>query len=307
MTARRGGRARRTRRRMPALVIVAVSVGVVMFGGLVWIVASDQGGDAPNVVDEPGVSHVHGLGINPADDSLIVATHFGSFRLPADGGEAERIGDSYQDTMGFTVAGPDNFLGSGHPDVAGMRAGQPTRLGLIESRDAGDTWMILSLGDEVDFHALAFAHDQVYGWDSRTGRLMVSADRREWETLATLDLYGFVVDPADADHLVGASPDGLLESTNGGRAWTAVDGPPLVTVSWDRDAGLWGVEANGVVWRRVGSDWDEAGRLPGEPQAFVATAEVLYAAVHDEDERTAIYESTDDGRTWDVRYRDPAQ
>ena len=50
----------------------------------------------------------HELG-EPADGSLIVATRYGSFRLPAGDGDAERIGDSYQDTMGFTVAGPDHF------------------------------------------------------------------------------------------------------------------------------------------------------------------------------------------------------
>ena len=101
---------------------------------------------------------MHGLGVNPSDDTLIVATHTGSFRLSADSGEPERIGDSYRDTMGFTVAGPDHFLGSGHPDVAGLQAGDPTRLGLTESTDGGLTWAIQSLGDEVDFHGLAFAH-----------------------------------------------------------------------------------------------------------------------------------------------------
>ena len=113
---------------------------------------------------------MHGLGINPADGSLIVATHYGSFRIPVGQNEATRIGGDYQDTMGFTVEGPNHFLGSGHPDLAGMRAGQPAQLGLIESTDAGETWTALSLSGEVDFHGLAFAHDQVYGWDAGTGR-----------------------------------------------------------------------------------------------------------------------------------------
>jgi hypothetical protein len=30
---------------------------------------------------------------------------------------AERLGDRYQDTMGFTIVGPNRFLGSGHPDL----------------------------------------------------------------------------------------------------------------------------------------------------------------------------------------------
>jgi photosystem II stability/assembly factor-like uncharacterized protein len=250
------------------------------------------------------VSHVHGLGINPADGSLIVATHYGSFRIPPGGDEAVRIGDSFQDTMGFTVAGPDHFLGSGHPDLEGARAGRPSRLGLIESTDAGVTWTAISLSGDVDFHGLAFAHGQVYGWDATTGRFMVSSNRRDWDTRATLDLFGFAIDPDAADHIIAAGPDGLTESTDGGRTWTRADGPRLVSVSWNPDAGLWGADASGVVWHRDGSEWNRAGELPGEPQTLLATPDALYAAAHDDDAVTAIYRSNDDGATWELRYRD---
>lgn len=301
-------RRRPARRRLPVPPTVLLAVAVVGLAAILWALAADGGDDAtPSGADVPGVEHVHGLGINPADGSLIVATHFGSFRVPADGGDAARIGDSFQDTMGFTVAGPDRFFGSGHPDIQAMQDGQPTRLGLIESTDAGANWTILSLGGEVDFHGLAYAHDQVYGWDSGTGRFMVSTDKREWETRSTLDLLGFAVDPDDADHIVGAGPDGLAESTDGGRNWADADGPRLVALSWDADAGLWGANQRGDVWRRNGSDWEQPGALPGEAQAFLATENVLYAAAHDADDRTAIYQSTDEGRSWDLRYRDPAE
>ncbi len=113
---------RRFRRdQISLLVTVVIAVPVVMWAGVRF---AGQDDDRPVVVaDDPGVSHVHGLGINPSDRSLIIATHFGSFRLPAGGDVATRIGDSFQDTMGFTVAGPDNFLGSGHPDLAAARSG----------------------------------------------------------------------------------------------------------------------------------------------------------------------------------------
>jgi len=305
---------RRTRRRGAQLALTVAAV--IAVGALVWVGmrVADRDGD-PSLrmgADDPGVSHVHGLGINPADGSLIVATHNGSFRIADDRDTAERIGDSFQDTMGFTVAGPDHFLGSGHPDVPAMRAGQPTQLGLIESTDAGKTWTILSLGGAADFHGLADAHDQVYGWDAGTGRFMVSTDKRKWETRSTVDLYSFAVDPDDADHIIGGQPDGLLpggltESADGGRTWTEAEGPDLVVVSWDADAGLWGAERGGAVWHRSTSGWERAGEVPGASQAFLATADALYAAVHDADDRTAIYRSTDDGRTWDLRYRDAAQ
>ncbi len=75
--------------------------------------------DDPGVAAPPGssVAHVHGLGIDPADESLVVATRSGLFRAPAGQQRAERIGDRRQDTMGFSVVGPGRYLGSGHPDL----------------------------------------------------------------------------------------------------------------------------------------------------------------------------------------------
>jgi hypothetical protein len=66
---------------------------------------------------------------------------------------AERVGDSYQDTMGFTVVGPNRFLGSGHPATDDL----PPLLGLIESTDAGKTWEHVSLLGEADSHVLRSA------------------------------------------------------------------------------------------------------------------------------------------------------
>jgi hypothetical protein len=283
-----------------AAVAVAVVIVVVMSGG-------DDDPRPDDLAGDPGVSHVHGLGVNPTDGSLIVATHYGSFRIAADSDEAERIGESFQDTMGFTVVGPDRFYGSGHPDVAGMQAGQPGLLGLIESVDAGESWSNVSLSGRVDFHALAFAHDHVYGWDSGTQRFMVSADGREWEARSTLAMYGFAVDPDDADHIMAATPEGLVESNDGGRTWSDLAGPALLTLSWDADAGLWGADSSGVVFQHEDGDWTQPGALPGSPQAFLATGDGLYAAAHDADGVTAIYQSTDGGVTWDLRYRDPEQ
>ena len=257
-------------------------------------------------VGDPGVSHVHGLGVNPADGTLYVATHHGAFGLGPDR-KLKRVGESYQDTMGFTVAGADRFLGSGHPDTKGFRQGQPPRLGLIESTDAGETWRSLSLSGEVDFHALAFSHGRVYGWDSGSGRFMVSSDTKTWETRSALPLTGFAVNPADEAHVLGAGPDGLLVSRDGGRTWAATPGPPLVVFSWDAAAGLVGVTDGGAVHHSLdaGTTWVPAGQVPGSPQAVLASAKSWYAAAADEGGTTGIYRSNDAGRNWELYYRDP--
>jgi hypothetical protein len=86
---------------------------------LLMVGAGCSGGDraaAPSqaVAEDPGVVHVHGLGINPRDGALFAATHTGLFVIGD--GTATRVTERFQDTMGFTVVGPDYFLGSGHPD-----------------------------------------------------------------------------------------------------------------------------------------------------------------------------------------------
>lgn len=62
---------------------------------------------------DPGTGHLHGLGVDPADNTVYAAGHLGVFRLSS--GKAVRVADRYQDTMGFTVTGPSTFLASGHP------------------------------------------------------------------------------------------------------------------------------------------------------------------------------------------------
>jgi hypothetical protein len=124
---------------------------------------SDEASDRRAVIEDPGPVHVHGLGVNPADGALFVATHTGLFRAGPGERRARRVAGRYQDTMGFTVTGPDRFLGSGHPDG---REDLPPFLGLIRSTDAGRTWEPVSLLGERDFHVLEAAGERIYGYGS---------------------------------------------------------------------------------------------------------------------------------------------
>lgn len=58
--------------------------------------------------------HIHGLGINPSDDKLYVATHYGLYTVEPDQAP-QRVGELSQDFMGFTVAGPDEFWPAATP------------------------------------------------------------------------------------------------------------------------------------------------------------------------------------------------
>ncbi|MFP5318853.1 MAG: F510_1955 family glycosylhydrolase [Acidimicrobiia bacterium] len=283
--------------------LAAAAAGLAIVVALLFSTRSE-----PNAIPDAGQSlaHIHGLGVNPADNELYAATHFGLFRVPPRGAP-QRVSAAVQDTMGFTVVGADHFLASGHPDIRDQRLrgpGSPPLLGLIESTDAGRSWAPLSLLGAADFHSLAVAHGNVYGYDSTGSRFMVSPDRQQWETRSTLVLGAFAVDPGDAEHVVASAEGGLLHSRDGGRNWQFVEGPSLVVLSWGPQLGLWGVSAEGETYRYVEDGWELRRRLPGEPQALLVTEAELFAATTGPD-GVAIHVSADAAESWRLRYSEP--
>lgn len=272
----------------------------------VAVLAGCGGGDdeeafegVPLEQQDPGPVHVHGLGINPADGALFIATHTGLFRVAPGKTKAERVGKRHQDTMGFSVAGPDRFLGSGHPD---LRDDLPPLLGLIESRDAGRTWEPVSLLGEVDFHVLRSAGKRVYGFDSTSGRLLASSDGgRTWGRRSTPEpLLDLVPHPSKPSTLVAAGSL-LYRSTDSGRTWSPLGGEPGY-LAWPRADRLYEVNGEGriLVSRNGGETWHPLGRVGGQPAAFLAvSADELYVALHD----GTIEVSRDAGRSWSIRSR----
>jgi hypothetical protein len=270
----------------------------------------DGGGATPNsspqrpqVIDS-GAVHVHGLGVNPGDRALFIATHTGLFRA-ADGDlRAERVADRYQDTMGFTVLGPDRFLASGHPDG---RERQPPFLGLIESRDAGRTWRSVSLRGRRDFHVLEASGDRVYGFGSdfetrRSGLLVSDDGGRSWdERRAPGTLISMAIDPRDRDRVVASSEERLYLSTDAGSSWRPLDAPPAL-LAWPQPRRVFAAALDGTVSRGDESlaSWRPVGAAGGEPAAFDGERSgELYVALHD----GAVKRSSDGGASWSMRSR----
>ena len=281
---------------------IASALGVVL---LIALVAAGCSGNPSSsslpVAEDPGLVHVHGLGINPRDGALYAATHTGLFIVRD--GSASRVADRYQDTMGFTVVGPDHFIASGHPDFQDpklLKAGRPPLLGLVESRDAGRSWEPASLLGEVDFHVLEVAHGKVYGFDATGGRFMVSRDRRRWQTRSTASLFDFAVSPRDDELILATTERGLMRSADGGRHWRSAGGPAVALLEWDRPEALWAVAGDGRLWLSAdaGRTWERRGELGGPPEALLAQAGTLYAAVQEQ----GIRSSTDEGASWRVLY-----
>jgi hypothetical protein len=182
----------------------------------------------------------------------------------------------------------------------------PPLLGLIESTDAGKTWNSRSLLGDVDFHALGTAGGRIYGWDSTSGRLMTSTDETSWTTLGTYNVSAIAVNPDDPQHLVVSTPEGVIESLDGGRVFAPPSSPVLVAVAWGSDGGV-GVADDGSVFARSDdATWRRVGDVEGAPQAMTAHQNQLYVAVHDTEGRTVIGRSEDAGATWFQVFREAA-
>jgi photosystem II stability/assembly factor-like uncharacterized protein len=281
-------------------------VGIIAAGVVLW--RSNDGGETFSGVPaaDPGPVHVHGLGVNPADGALFIATHTGLYRVEKDERRAERIGGRYQDTMGFMIVGPNHFLGSGHPDLNEAREKDlPSLLGLIESTDSGETWQPISLSGEADFHVLRFAGERVYGFDSSNDRLLVSGDRgRSWKQLQKPGpLVDLAVDPRNSRRIVATSAggleEGLFESRDGGNSWRRVS-EALGLLAWPTGRRLYLVAGGGQVFASSdsGRTLEHVGQIGGEPAALLPEGgDELYIALHD----GTIKRSSDGGVTWAVR------
>ena len=275
-------------------VVAAVALGVALVAG------GEDGAGARNTTaaDTPAsISDVHGVGVNPADGALYIASHNGLYRSESGAASATRVDGPEQDLMGFSVAGPDRFVASGHP---GPGQSGPSGLGLIESRDRGATWKPISLSG-TDLHLLRAAGDAVYAFD---GRLRASADGgRTWEERqAPAELIDLAIDPSDGDRVLASTGSGVQISTDAGRTWkpTGLKEPVLLAQGVSQRPKA--ITGEGAVQRSLdgGVTWAPTGSAGMQPAAFAADRDGnLYVAGPD----GAVDVSTDGGRTWSPRSR----
>jgi photosystem II stability/assembly factor-like uncharacterized protein len=254
----------------------------------------DNNQKAP-VASISGAEHVHGLGVNPANGEILIATHNGLWQVPERATEAEQVGDSQDDFMGFTVVGPDSFLSSGHP---GPGSDLPSLLGLQRSVDGGSTWQTVSLLGEADLHVLKASGERIYGVDSTTGAFLASTDGGEsWQPR---NVPGQVIDlaiaPDDPQRLVASTDSGLYGSNDGGGSWNPLAGGRIGLLTWPSANRLLMVDASGEV---VASDDDgrsftRAGSIGAAPEAFNSGNGRILAAA----DGGRVLVSDDAGRTW---------
>lgn len=245
--------------------------------------------DQPSAAQGQVIGHVHGIGVDPADDRLFVAGHFGVFTV--EDGRPARVADRWQDTMAFTVAGPSTFLGSGHPD---LREDLPSSLGLIESTDAAESWAMVSLPG-IDFHALEVAPGRVWGYNATDGTLMTTRDRKQWTTVRSASYVDLAWSPQEPTQILATTDQLVLVAVDlDGREQT-LDAPPMAWIDSRDDGLLVGASVDGKIFTSEGRDgpWTSAGRVPGEVSAIDVSSDAWYVASDQN-----IFTSTDEGRSW---------
>jgi hypothetical protein len=248
---------------------------------------------------DPGPVHVHGLGYDRQLKVLYLATHTGMFELEDGAAKAVRIGESHQDTMGFTLVGPTLFLGSGHPD---LREQLPPHLGLIKSRDRGRSWTPVSLLGKADFHVLRARRTTIYGFDSSNERLLASTNSgRTWTKRPAPEvLLDLAIDPSDPEHLLASGGAVLYRSKDGGRRWQAVASGVSGYLAWPSAKRLFVATLDGALLSADSAQgpWRPRGGLGAPVAALLAVNErTLFAALHD----GTIKQSGDGGMSWKVR------
>ena len=259
----------------------------------------ENAGEAPAESAASDLAHIHGLGVHPGNGTLYVATHFGLFTAGSGETKVQRVGDSRQDIMGFSVVSGERFIGSGHPDPEDSDL--PPNLGLIESTDGGESWRPVSLPGEADFHVLESDGDRVYGFDGTQARLMVSNDGgKTWEQRTPpAPMFDLAIDPTDPDHVVAATETGLFDSTSAGEDWKPLARELAGLLAWPAGERLYLVDGNGQVQvsEDGGRKWRATGSIGGQPAAFMAHERDLYAGLHD----GVVKASADGGESWVVR------
>ena len=222
----------------------------------------------------PALTHVHAA--VTSGRQLLVATHDGLHRVDPATGTTSRVGESRDDYMALGGGAAQGLIASGHPGP-GSSAANP--LGLVASADGGATWATMSLGGEVDFHALTTRGSEVVGWDTR-GPLLWSSDRgRTWSsgpttTPTSLAWFGETVWIAHPD-------DGLLTWRPGDSQLERTDTPGVLLSAAPGGDALWRLDRDGSVHRTIdGQEWEPVGTV-SRVEAFVADRDTAYAVSAD--------------------------
>lgn len=251
---------------------VALSAGAVACGG---------GSDVSVAPNEIG--HVHDMVVD--GDTLLVVAHRGLHRL--DDGSYRVVGDEAHDLMAMTEGPNGDLLAGGHPDRRLEQYqvdGAPSYLGLVRSADGGESWDVVGLLGEADFHALVAADDGIVGGDS-TGTVWRFDADGDGQPVGSIPfaINDIAISPDDPGAIVAASYDGdVAVSDDAGQTWEVQpDAPAIIEIEWTA-AGLTGATTAGELW--TASDptgpFEQVGETPEDVESLLVSDAGIWVATH---------------------------
>ncbi|MGQ0794662.1 MAG: F510_1955 family glycosylhydrolase [Nitrosopumilaceae archaeon] len=253
--------------------------------------------------------HVHGLGIDPADRTILyIATH-GDFYRSHDGAPPFKVDVVRADYMAFNAppsAGIPLYA-SGHPSTGG-------NTGLIKSTNGGQSWESVAkvLEPPVDFHAMAISNGDPYviiGFDSAGRGLFKTTDAgKTWETLQYPEyISALAISPLDSQTVFSGTGKGIFQSTDGAKSWTLLDeykGITVFALSFDEEGMLYASTSNFGLSRSsdLGKTWEKISHPNLVITSIAADSQnkIIYVAGYSPDGYQEVYRSKDNGKTWEI-------
>jgi hypothetical protein len=234
---------------------------------------------------------INSVTVDPGDGTIMIGTGPSLYRVAPGADEAEPLTGQFTGPAGqgavsgnlvVSFAGAGDLLASGHPAEPGAL---PENLGLMRSRDQGETWEPAGEPSEADYHEIEVAGDLIVAVEVESPDISVSRDGGStWETRTPpAPPIDVVVDPDDPEHWAISTEQGTFVSNDGGGSWRPRDGASGARLIWPKSDELYSVDPNGTM--RVSADggtsWEERGDVGGLPSAATSGpgGELLVAIV----------------------------
>ncbi len=278
-----------------------------MLIALVTLAAACSSGSSETVAGQDDLGHIHDLAFDD-EENLLVATHSGLYRIEG-ADRAVLVGEVQHDLMAMTDGSNGTLIASGHPDLTRPEyevEGKPPFLGLATSEDFGESWDVIGLLGEADFHALVVQDDGLFAAEGSGGRIWFLNSQQEWSQLGEVDARDLAINPADSSRQLAADyAESVWVSIDGARSWTELpEAPGLLEIEWLDPRTILGVDAAGSVWiaEEPLGDWTEIATGPADVETFYVdpTGDWWVTVVGGE-----ISMSEDNGKSWSVVYSPP--
>lgn len=275
---------------------IAIGVGIAIAAAIGIGLAISMGNNTPSGSDNSRTVswvHVHGLGIEPSDTSVLyIATH-GDFYKSVDGGLPLKVDKQRADYMAFNAPQTEGvpLYASGHPSTGG-------NTGLIKSTDGGQTWQVVSTildNPAVDFHAMAVGKSDpnvIIGFDSGGRGLFKTTDAgKTWDKFDYPDKYvtALAISPIDPTVIFAGTSEGVFQSNDGAASWIQLNqykGIAVMALAFDSEGNLYAsTEEFGLAKSSdLGKTWENIKRPPDNLTATSIAVDfqnkILYVAGH---------------------------